>query len=54
MFKSKELYSRKDLYKILNVPVDRQKGNWNTGYHKYDNKYYIFAGIEIAGRTGHN
>lgn len=54
MFKSKELYSRKDLYKILNVPVDRQKGNWNTGYNQYDNKYYIFAGIETAGRTGHN
>lgn len=54
MFIYKQLYSRKDVYEILNVPEEKQGGHWDTGYAKYLGKYYIFAGIETAGRTGHN
>lgn len=47
-------YSRKDIYNIFNVPEDKQGGNWHTGYTTYDNKVFIFANINSAGRTGHN
>ena len=54
MFKIGGLYSRKNIYEILNVPKEKQKGSWNTGYRTYNGEYFIFAGINTAGRTGHN
>lgn len=47
-------YVKSDLYALLAVPVNRQKGSWNTGYLKYDNQVFIFANIGVAGRTGHD
>ncbi|AXI11086.1 DUF3427 domain-containing protein [Oceanobacillus zhaokaii] len=47
-------YSRKDIYKILNVPENKQDGIWNTGYTTYNNDIYIFASINSSGRTGHD
>ncbi|WNF07567.1 DUF3427 domain-containing protein [Brevibacillus borstelensis] len=46
-------YSRNDIYQILNVPNEKRKGNWNTGYNKYNGDWYIFCGLNTAGRTGH-
>lgn len=54
MFVSGEFYSRKDIYRIVNVPEERQKGCWNTGYTKYDNEFYVFITLNGEGRTGHN
>lgn len=54
MFTISALYSRKDIYQILNVPVEKQKGNWNTGYNKYKDEYFLFININEPGRTGHN
>lgn len=54
MFKVGGLYSRKDIYEILNVPKEKQKGSWNTGYRTYNGEYFIFVGINTSGRTGHN
>lgn len=54
MFVAGESYSKKDIYKILQVPPKQQKGKWNTGYTKHGNDFYIFANIDSAGRTGHN
>ncbi|MGE4371250.1 MAG: HNH endonuclease, partial [Burkholderiaceae bacterium] len=36
------------------VPEDRQGGNWNTGYTRYDDTWFIFCNIGTAGTTGHN
>ncbi|MGG3580918.1 DUF3427 domain-containing protein [Priestia megaterium] len=47
-------YSRKDIYRIMEVPIHRQKGIWNTGYTTYEGDSFIFAGINTTGRTGHN
>jgi hypothetical protein len=47
-------YTKKDLYKLLNVPTQKQKGSWNTGYVKYNNGIYIFINVGIPGRTGHD
>lgn len=38
MFKVEYMYSRKDIYNILKVPLDQQKGSWNTGYRSYKDK----------------
>jgi 5-methylcytosine-specific restriction protein A len=54
MFKVNERYTKTDIYKILKVPTNQQKGNWNTGYTKYKEYIYIFANIGVAGRTGVN
>ena len=54
MFIVGKKYSRKEIYALLNVPIHQQEGNWNTGYTQYNNEYYIFANIGVAGRTGEN
>jgi len=53
-FRIGQAYSRKDIYRILKVPIERQKGNWETGYHFYNNDWFIFANINTSGRTGHD
>ena len=47
-------YSKKDIYKIIGIPVDTHGGNWDTGYNQYKNDFFIFSNIGIAGRTGHD
>lgn len=47
-------YSRSDIYRILEVPKEKQKGIWNTGYVKYNNDWFVFIHINTAGKTGHN
>lgn len=54
MFKVGNSYSKHDIYRLLNVPIERQKGAWDTGYRKYNNSFYVFANIDTAGRTGHD
>ncbi|MCW3467052.1 HNH endonuclease [Chitinophaga nivalis] len=49
-----ESYSKETLYSILQVPTEKQRGPWNTGYVKYNNGIYLFANIGIPGRTGHD
>lgn len=47
-------YSRKDIYQIVNVPIPKQKGVWNTGYTIYDDSAFIFANLGVPGTTGHD
>lgn len=47
-------YTRKDVYRIMNVPEAQQGGNWDTGYTRYKNDSFVFANIGTAGRTGHD
>lgn len=52
--KQGNLYTKKDLYLVFNVPEEKQKGAWNIGYRIYENYFFIFANIGIPGRTGHD
>jgi hypothetical protein len=54
MFQVDQSYSKEDIYSILHVPLTKQKGAWNTGYHEYEGEFFIFANIGVAGRTGHD
>ena len=47
-------YTKNDIYKILNVPIESQKGSWDTGYRSYNGEIYIFTNVGTAGRTGVN
>lgn len=54
MFKIGESYSKKDIYKLLNVPKLKQEGAWDTGMHFFDGVWYIFSNLGVPGTTGHD
>ena len=35
MFEPNQIYSRLQVYKLLNVPEEKRRGNWETGYNSY-------------------
>lgn len=47
-----EKYTRADVYRICEVPLGKQKGEWLTGYRVYEGRYFIFCTVGGAGRTG--
>ncbi len=53
-FKVGDYYTRKDVYKAMNVPESQQGGNWDTGYTRFNGDTFIFANVGTAGRTGHD
>jgi hypothetical protein len=54
MFEVNKTYTRKDIYEILDIPKNKRGGDWQNGYHREGNDYFIFCNIGIAGRTGHD
>jgi hypothetical protein len=54
LFKVGNQYTRKDIYKVLKVPAENQGGDWDTGYHKHGDDWFIFCAIGASGRTGHD
>lgn len=52
-----KLYSRNQILDLLEVPKNsngNRGGVYTTGYFKYDDAYYVFTNIGVAGRTGHD
>lgn len=54
IFERGKTYSRKDIYKILGIPVNTKGGNWDTGYAKHKDDWFIFCNLGVPGRTGHD
>jgi putative restriction endonuclease len=54
LFKIGAKYTRHRIYEILEVPVDRRRGNWETGYTSFNGQVFIFANIGVPGRSGHD
>ena len=48
------VYTRDDVYRVMNVPEPRRKGNWETGYNRFEDDLFIFANVGSAGRSGHD
>lgn len=48
------LYRRRDVYRVIGIPEDTKGGNWDTGYARHNDDWFIFANIGIPGRTGHD
>lgn len=47
-------YTRDDIYRMMHVPENQRKGNWETGYNRFENDLFIFANVGSAGRSGHD
>ena len=47
-------YKRRDVYKVIGIPEDTKGGNWDTGYARHENEWFIFCNVGIMGRTGHD
>lgn len=49
-----ETYSRAQVAERIGMPKERQGGNWMTGYDEWNDEYFVFCNIGIAGRSGHD
>ncbi len=49
MFKINTLYTKNDIYRVLNVPKEKQKGHWHKGHAAFNNIHFIFANIDVSG-----
>jgi 5-methylcytosine-specific restriction enzyme A len=49
-----ESYTRNDVYKVVGVSEGLRGGDWDTGYHRHEDAFFIFANVGIAGQTGHD
>lgn len=43
-------YLKTDIYKLLNVPEEKQGGKWDKGYTNHNNFHFIFANIKTSGK----
>lgn len=53
-FKVGDTYTREQVAALIDMPPNRQGGNWMTGYDKWNDEYFIFCNIGVAGRTRHD
>ncbi|NEU83786.1 DUF3427 domain-containing protein [Nostoc sp. UIC 10630] len=49
-----ESYKRRDIYRIVGLSEDRKGGNWETGYTRHEEDYFLFCNMGVAGTTGHD
>lgn len=47
-------YKKEEIYAVCDVPAERQRGAWDTGYVRYDGTCFVFCNIGSLGRTGHD
>ena len=52
-FKIGSQYTRQDVFNVIGIS-NPGGGNWYTGYTSHKDDWFIFCGIDIPGRTGHN
>ncbi|QUD86054.1 HNH endonuclease [Phenylobacterium montanum] len=48
-----EGYTRPEIRALVGDP-NQKGGAWDTGYRRWRGEFFIFAGVGIPGRTGHN
>src|SRR5689334_1324480 len=47
-------YRRRDVYRAIGIPEDTHGGNWDTGYARHGDNWFIFCNVGVPGRTGHD
>jgi len=53
-FRVGNIFTRADIYRSLGVPDHEQGGDWDTGYHRHNDEWFIFCTVGQPGRTGHD
>lgn len=53
MYVRDQEYTREAIQMLLGQ-TPAKGGDWFTGHHREGDEHYIFCGIDIPGRTGHN
>ena len=48
-FEINKEYKKSDIYYIMKVPPNQQRGKWDKGYCFHDGRHYIFANVGISG-----
>ena len=48
-----QTYARARIREIVGDPASRG-GAWDTGYRQWRGEFFVFAGVETSGRTGHD
>lgn len=50
-----QLYTRAEVAERIYLPPElRHGGNWDTGYSRWNDEFFIFCNVGIAGTTGHD
>lgn len=47
-------YTRDKIYKIMNVPDEQRRGNWETGYNRWQNDLFVFSTVGSAATGGYD
>ena len=47
-------YTRPQIYDFMQVPEGQQRGNWETGYNRWQNDLFIFPTVGSAATGGYN
>jgi hypothetical protein len=54
-FRKGQLYTRADVAETIGLPQElRHGGQWDTGYSRWSDEFFIFCNVGIAGTTGHD
>jgi 5-methylcytosine-specific restriction enzyme A len=53
-FQVRHSYTRRDIYRVIGISEDTHGGNWDTGYARHENSWFIFCNVGTTGRTGHD
>lgn len=47
-------YTRRDVFTVIGIPPETKGGNWDTGYARYADQWFIFCNVGAPGTTGHD
>jgi len=47
-------YTRQDIYEILQVPEDKRRGNWETGYTRWGDDLFMFPTVGSPATGGYD
>lgn len=54
-FRQGQLYTRAEVAERIGLPQElRHGGNWDTGYSRWNDEFFIFCNVGIPGKTGHD
>lgn len=53
-FQVGQQYTRRDVYEIMQVPEEKRRGNWETGYNHFNDDLFIFPTVGSPATGGYD